>query len=261
MRTLITALVASLLLVAGASPAHAITHGSLDGDDHPYVGMMVTYDVATRSELRCSGTLISARVFLTAGHCTTGQLMYTTVWFDAVPTPQSPDAVTGTPHTHPAYDPDAFYTHDVGVVILDRPVPMATYGRLPAVDQLDALRPGGRTTFTAVGYGLQASYPDAASWKNQDDVARRVAHPRLLQINTGMPEVGDFGMLLSANADTGGTCTGDSGGPNFLGHSTVIAGVTSYTRNAACAGSAGVARLDRRDILDWLGAMKASAGQ
>ncbi|MFN8371881.1 MAG: hypothetical protein U0694_03250 [Anaerolineae bacterium] len=45
-----------------------------------------------------------------------------------------------------------------------------------------------------------------------------VAHPHLIQINVpGF--TGDFSLLLSNNANTGGTCFGDSGGPNFLGTS------------------------------------------
>ena len=35
-------------------------------------------------------------------------------------------------------------------------------------------------------------------------------------------------MLLSNNHSTGGTCFGDSGGPNFLGDSSVVAGVTLF---------------------------------
>ena len=78
-----------------------------------------------------------------------------------------------------------------------------------------------------------------------------VAEPHLLQINTpGF--TGDFSLLLSNNASTGGTCFGDSGGPNFLGDSNVIAGVTSFGINGNCAGTGGVYRVDRADDLDWL---------
>jgi len=66
-------------------------------------------------------------------------------------------------------------------------------------------------TFTAVCYGLQQSFPDAASWKDVAYRTRMVAYPRLIQINTpGF--TGDFSILLSNNANTGGTCFGDSGG-------------------------------------------------
>jgi hypothetical protein len=59
-------------------------------------------------------------------------------------------------------------------------------------------------------------------------------------------------MLLSTNANTGGTCFGDSGGPNFLGESNVIAGVTSFSYTDTCASHAGVYRIDREDDLSWL---------
>jgi secreted trypsin-like serine protease len=74
-----------------------------------------------------------------------------------------------------------------------------------------------------------------------------VANPHLIQINTpGF--TGDFSMLLSNNHSTGGTCFGDSGGPNFLDDSNVIAGVTSFGLNPNCAGTGGVFRVDRPNV-------------
>ena len=78
-----------------------------------------------------------------------------------------------------------------------------------------------------------------------------VAHPKLNQINVpGF--TGNFSLLLSNNAATGGTCFGDSGGPNFLGRSNVVAGVTSFGINSNCAGTGGVFRMDRSWSLDWV---------
>jgi hypothetical protein len=125
---------------------------------------------------------------------------------------------------------------------------------LPGLDQLDALktRRGQRAvTFTAVGYGLQMSFPDAASWKENNERVRYVAYPRLLQINTGY--TGPDSLLLSNNANTGGTCFGDSGGPNFIGYTNVVGAVTSFGINGNCAGTGGVYRIDRADDLEWLG--------
>jgi hypothetical protein len=68
--------------------------------------------------------------------------------------------------------------------------------------------------------------------------------------NTGF--TGDFSVLSSNNAATGGTCFGDSGGPNFIGDSNVVAGVTSYGLNGNGAGSGGVYRVDRADDLEFL---------
>lgn len=64
---------AAVLALAGALavvvPASAVTDGAPDGNGHPYVGLMVA-SVDGVPQWRCSGTLISSRVFLTAGHCT-----------------------------------------------------------------------------------------------------------------------------------------------------------------------------------------------
>jgi hypothetical protein len=199
-------------------------------------------------------------VFLTAGHCTEAPAAHVEIWFDAdvqsgVPANGYPftGEVGGTPHTHPQFDPDAFYLYDLGVVVLDHAVTKATYGELPRLNQLDKLakqRGKQDVTFTAVGYGLQKSFPDAASWKDQAYKIRMVARPKLNQINTGF--TGTQSLLLSNNAHTGGTCFGDSGGPNFIGTSNVVGAVTSFGINGNCAGTGGVYRVDRKDDLDWL---------
>jgi V8-like Glu-specific endopeptidase len=258
MKKLWLALLATLTMVIGAAaPAGAVTDGTLDGNGHPYVGLMVAQDASGTPLWRCSGTLLSPTVYLTAGHCTESPAAHIEIWFAAdvqsgVPANGYPTKgdVGGTPHTIPSYDPDAFYLHDVGVVVLDRPVPMATYGQLPGLNQLDALKPSRSTTFTSVGYGLQKAFPDAASWKESALKIRMVAHPHLLQVNTGF--TGPQSLLLSNNANTGGTCFGDSGGPNFLGTSNVVAGVTSFGINPTCAGTGGVFRADRAEVLAFV---------
>jgi hypothetical protein len=248
------ALVALLVVVV---PAGAVTDGELDGNGHPYVGLMVAQDADGNPLWRCSGTLLSSKLFLTAGHCTEAPAAHVEIWFDAdvesgIPGNGYPfdGDVGGTPYTHPSYDPNAFYLFDLGAVVLDKPLKMKKYGKLPGLNSLDALKPSSSTLFTSVGYGLQKSFPDAASWKDAALRVRMVANPHLLQINTGF--TGDFSLLLSNNTHTGGTCFGDSGGPNFLGSSNVIAGVTSYGLNSTCGGTGGVYRVDRADDLDWL---------
>jgi secreted trypsin-like serine protease len=244
-------------LAVGLGPAGAITDGALDGNGHPYVGLMVAQDAKGNPLWRCSGTLLSSKVFLTAGHCTEAPAAKAQIWFAAdvdsgIPANGYPfkGDVGGKTYTHPDYDPDAFFVRDLGVVVLDKAVTMSQYGRLPSRDQLDSLKASSSTTFTAVGYGLQQSFPDAASWKDNAQRIRMVATPHLLQINTGF--TGDFSILLSNNANTGGTCFGDSGGPNFIGSSNVVGGVTSFGINGNCAGTGGVYRVDRGWNLDWL---------
>src|SRR5206468_11101065 len=121
------------------------------------------------------------------------------------------------------------------------------YCKLPTVHQLDPLKPNSATTFTSVGYGVQRINPV----KIEAEKIRMLANPHLIQINTGF--TGDFSLLLSNNASTGGTCFGDSGGPNYLGSSNMIAAVTSFGINGNCAGTGGVFRLDKRDVLDFVG--------
>ncbi len=275
LRVLVAATATTVALtVALAAPASAIKYGELDGNDHPFVGIMVAQTEEGIPLWRCTGTMLSPTVFLTAGHCTEAPAAHVEIWFDAGPIPLGagyPAAgdnrcagitgypctgdASGTPYTHPGYDPNRFFYRDLGVVELDSPHPMAAYGQLPSEDQLDGLKTArGQqdVTFTAVGYGLQRSFPDAAGWKDVAERTRMVAHPKLNQINVpGF--TGDYSLLLSNNAKTGGTCFGDSGGPNFIGTSTVLAGVTSFGLNPTCGGTGGVFRVDRSWSLDWIG--------
>lgn len=250
--------VAAAVVVGSAVPAGAVTDGSPDDGAHPYVGLMVADDADGNPMWRCSGTLVSPTVFVTAGHCTFGATT-ATIWFEE--NIQGNEAALGYPFggsssvdgdvfTHPQYEDAAFFLYDLGVVVLDEPVDMDAYGALPTLDQLDALKPRASTTFTSVGYGLQVSFsnpnpPNSSALKD-----RLVATPHLVQINRGI--VGDYAMILSNNAKTGGTCFGDSGGPNFLGDSNVIAGVTSFGLNSSCGGTGGVYRIDRQDDLDFI---------
>jgi hypothetical protein len=258
-RTIVLLGILTLMLMA-LGPVAAITDGELDGDGHPFVGLMIAQDAQGNPLWRCSGTLISPTVYLTAGHCTFGAA-HVEIWFAADVEAGRPGngypftgEVGGTPYTHPDYNDAAFFVRDVGVVVLDEPINRGGFGVLPGLSQLDALKTRRGTQnvgFTAVGYGLQESFPDAASWKENNVRVRMVAHPHLIQINVpGF--TGDFSMLLSNNANTGGTCFGDSGGPNFLGTSNVVAGVTSFGINGNCAGTGGVFRMDRAWALNWV---------
>jgi hypothetical protein len=271
---LATVLAVSALTVVAVAPTVAITDGTLDGTNHPWVGLMVASEADGDPLWRCSGTLLSDSVYITAGHCVETPAAHIEIWFSEGPIPLGagyPAAgahpcagitgypctgdVGGDPHQNPLWNPDAFFLHDVGIVTLDDTWSATTYGALPEVGSLSDLPVGPQTWFTAVGYGLQKSFPDAAAWKNQAARTRYVAYPYLLQVDTpGF--TGDFSLLLSNNAASGGTCFGDSGGPNFLGASNTIAAVTSFGLQRTCGGTGGVYRLDRESdrawILSWL---------
>jgi hypothetical protein len=275
MKRFLILLVTLSLAIGMAGSASAVTDGRLDGDGHPEV-VLLLMEVGGAPAFRCSGTLLSATVLLTAGHCTNGfpDEPYTGM---RVFTESDVEAGIGTTNNypfaasnalqaqneveavswaaHPLFETAPFFVHDVGVVILEEPgVVLDHYGTLPSVDEFDAfqtMRGHNDVWFTSVGYGLQKSYPTAASFLASNTRTRYVANPRLLQINTpGF--TGDYSMLLSNNANTGGTCFGDSGGPNFLRDSSVVAGITSFGINGNCAGTGGVFRTDRQNVLDFI---------
>ena len=147
MKRLVGALALSATLLLGtAAVSVAVTHGELDGNGHPYVGLMVAQDAAGKPLWRCSGTLIAPTVFLTAGHCTESPAAHVEIWFDAdMQTTSRPRATQhragGWHAIHPpAVRPDAFWQYDLGIVVLDEPVALAEYGALPAQDQLDGYK-------------------------------------------------------------------------------------------------------------------------
>lgn len=247
------------LLASTAIPAAAITRGGTpDGDDHPYVGLMVA-GIEVAGEFvpmwRCSGSLISPTVYVTAGHCTSGATT-AQLWFDTDLEPQPDDYsypfvgdASGTPYTHPDYIDELFYLYDLGVVVLDEPVELDDYAELPDVDQLDTLGNGrNRAQITAVGYGLQGVVPDTIALLTRYQATLFVVNDRGFAGLRQAPGSGWF--ATSGDAKHGGTCFGDSGGPALIGDT--IVGVTSFGLNANCAGVGGAYRIDRETDLEFI---------
>ena len=243
MRRLLLAVIA-LAVLAVAPPAQAITGGVPDGTGHPNVGGLVS---ATQypdgTWLYCSGTLISPTIFLTAAHCADdGERVAVT--FD--PAYEAGDKVYyGTFEADPQFSQSQSDPHDIAVVVLDKPVRGITPALLPEEGALDGLT--GSQTFTSVGYGAYEVTRGAGGRRFLYDDVRMVASGTLNSINPSW-------LRISMNPATGngGTCYGDSGGPNFLGNTDVIAAIT-ITGDAYCRSTNVVYRLDTESARAFLG--------
>lgn len=269
------------LLVAtavAAPPAAAITGDYVEDFEHSFVGLAVFYDSDGEFVQRCSGSLLTSTVFLTAGHCTDGATgavsarVYLQQDAGANYDPASGvDPVSGYPETCAAgtlgtlcatsgelYNygfalsgglPD---TGDAGLVILDQEIAMPEYGVLAAAGTLDRLatRRGRQDlTFTASGYGLTEVSPVKVTSFRE----RLMAQSRLTNLRNNLTD--GFNLQTNGNGTgRGGTCSGDSGGPVFYGgfDSNLIVAVTSFGLNAYCRGVDFAFRTDQQAVLDWI---------
>jgi hypothetical protein len=236
-----TVALAALLFVV---PVHAITNGQEDGTKHPNVGGLVAAkQYSDGTWLYCSGTLISPTVFVTAAHCDEGTTRVT-VTFD--PAYKAGDKTyTGTWHADPLYDQAQSDPHDLAVVVFDKPIQGITPARLPAAGSLSAL--ASTQQFTSVGYGAYEVTNQPGGHRYLYNDVRMVATGTLNSINPAW-------LRISMNPATGngGTCYGDSGGPNFLGTTAIIA-ATTITGDAICRSTNVTYRLDTASARAFLG--------
>ena len=236
-----------------ASPAGAITGGTPD-TVHTNVGFVRF--TTTDGRFRCSGTLISPTVVLTAGHCTEGPATDVYVSFDFMlqPDPLAPGItseekaareahyITGTAHPDPAWDGQLQFPkqHDQGVVVLDAPPstkwPDIEPAPLPPVGLLDGNQGELKNeTFTLVGYGV-----DIGEKKSQVVVQERQSTTSVLKNVQG--EVVAFQINENDSKAEGGSCFGDSGGPAFLGPYAL--GDASYVNSLTCNATGTYQRAD-----------------
>ena len=272
-KTLIVVAVVLAMVLGSVGIAYAITNGEPDAGRHPYVGLLV-FDVGGVPAWRCSGALIAPDVVLTAGHCTDGADA-ARIWFDEdvtydnVPFPlypyggQGSGAIEGTPYTNPKYRSDenpygggnglpAFSYRDVGVVVLTEPVPeevVGEYAELPFAGQVDTLR--NKTDVDLVGYGVQEQDHGGGppSWTG---LRVRLYAPSEMVSGNFVHASEYMRLSLNPGGGTGGTCFGDSGGPDLLASTDTVLAVNSYVTNYNCAGVGYSARVDIPEVLEWI---------
>lgn len=224
MRRLILAL-GLVAALATAAPVSAITFGSADGAGHPNVGGLVSpTQYSDGTWLYCSGTLIAPTVFLTAAHCAVdnGPAVVT---FDTAYV-AGDTTYAGTFHVDPLYPGPMSDPHDVAVVILDEAVKGITPARLPAAGSLSALQ--SNQPFTSVGYGAYEVTNGPGGHRYLYNDVRMVATGTLNSTNKAWLRIS-----MNPARGNGGTCYGDSGGPNFLGTTDIVA-ATTITGDAVC---------------------------
>ncbi|HEV8657330.1 MAG TPA: trypsin-like serine protease [Thermoanaerobaculia bacterium] len=274
MRRLSLVAVAVCLLLLAAS-AHAITYGYVDqANQYSNVGAFIVERPSDGHIFPiCSGTLITSNVFLTASHCTDfftrvleplGFTAYVSfdnpVPYGALTTAKTRLLAVSQVVTNPLYNQAQSDTEDIAVLILKQAqkIAPATLPVCGLLDQLAAQNGLKGTVYTAVGYGVQERVVGGGQpyFKDANPVPRMFAYSSFDSLNNTF-------LRLSQNPSTGdgGTCYGDSGGPNFatIDGQLILVAIT-ITGDTPCRSTNVDYRTDTRQALAFFSWVNATYG-
>jgi hypothetical protein len=256
--------------------AQAITYGFVDSNNtYSNVGAFIVKSPTTGQIFPiCSGTMITANVFLTASHCTIffqqdlalrGFTAYVSldgsIPFGDLTSNKTKLFPVSQVVTNPNYNQAQSDSGDIGALILQSNVRGVTPATLPACGLLDQLvaQNGLKTAvFTNVGYGVQNRVVSGGVpfFQDVNPIPRMYSFSSFNSLNGGY-------IRLSQNPSTGngGTCFGDSGGPNFMNLSgqQIIAAIT-ITGDSVCRSTNVDYRLDTVSAQGFLAYVNGAFG-
>jgi hypothetical protein len=269
----VSLITASLLLTPKAS---AITYGFVDSNNtFSNTGAFIVKSPTTGQIFPiCSGTMITANVFLTASHCTDfftsdlapeGFVAYVSldqsIPFGALTSNKTKLLSVAHVVTNPNYNQSQSDSGDIGVLILNNSVRGVTPATLPAcglLDQLSAQNGLKTAMFTNAGYGLQNRVVGGGVpfFQDVNPIPRMFSFSSFNSLNGGY-------IRLSGNPSTGNgnTCFGDSGGPQFmtLNGQQLITSIT-ITGDSVCRSTNVDYRLDTVSAQGFLAYVNAAFG-
>lgn len=253
----------------------AITYGFVDSNNtYSNVGAFIVKSPSGAIYPICSGTLITPNVFLTASHCTqyftstlapAGYTAYVSfdksIPFGNLTSSKTKLLAVQYVVTNPNYNQSQSDSGDIGVLILQsnvKGITPATLASCGLLDQLAAQDGLKDAVFTNAGYGLQNRVVGSGVPYFQDvnPIPRMYSFSSFNSLNGGY-------IRLSQNPSTGngGTCFGDSGGPNFITiNGQLILAAITITGDSVCRSTNVDYRLDTASAQAFLAYVNAVYG-